>query len=82
MAKWEYMVWQVCRGTVLAVDDKVVGRIVAGFMGIQSEGPAFRELLSQAGDQGWEVVGMSPYHTEPDIPDMQIIVLLKRLKPS
>ncbi len=82
MAKWEYMVWKVCRDTVLSVDDKTVGRVIAGFMGVQAEGPTFSEFLNQAGDQGWEVVGMSPVHTEPDIPDIQVTVVLKRLKSS
>jgi hypothetical protein len=80
MAKWEYMVWKVSRNVVLAVDDKTVGRITVGFMGAQVEGPMFIELLNQAGEQSWEVVGMSPTHTEPDIPDIEIMVVLKRPK--
>jgi hypothetical protein len=78
--KWEYMVWTICHGVILTVDNKTVGRVVTGFMGVQADGPVFTEYLNQAGDQGWEVVGISPTHQEPDVTDIQSLVVLKRPK--
>ena len=57
MQKWEYMKLWVTDQKVLQVNDQKVGDY--GFFS-GAKGPPLHEYLNHVGQEGWEVVGLSP----------------------
>lgn len=55
MKKWEYQVVRIYGGVVMMSNGQELGKIVSN----QPVGVLLYEYLNEAGEDGWEVVGMA-----------------------
>jgi hypothetical protein len=75
MQKWEYLTVTVLRDVILSKEGQRVSK-TTGSLGAL-EGERLHDFLKTAGNDGWEVVGLSPI-TGGEGRDISVLIILKR----
>jgi len=68
MQKWDYLTVTVLRDVILSKTTGLLGTL---------EGERLNDFLKKAGQEGWEVAGLSPI-TGAESRDISVLIVLKR----
>ena len=60
MKNWEYLNALVENNEVFEVNGAMIGTALRGFVTTYTGRPSLTDFLNQSGQEGWELVGMSP----------------------
>jgi hypothetical protein len=60
MKIWEYLYALAENNEVIEVNGAMIGTALRGFVTTYTGRPTLTDFLNQSGQEGWELVGMSP----------------------
>lgn len=60
MTNWEYLYALAENDKISEVNDAMVGTALRSFVPTSKDRPSVTDFLNQSGQEGWELVGMSP----------------------
>jgi hypothetical protein len=60
MKNWEYLYALAENNEVIEVNGAMIGTALRGFVTTYTGRPTLTDFLNQSGQEGWELVGMSP----------------------
>ena len=60
MKNWEYLYALAENNEVVEVNGAMIGTALRGFVTTYTGRPTLTNFLNQSGQEGWELVGMSP----------------------
>ena len=60
MKNWEYLYALAENNEVVEVNNAMIGTALRGFVTTYTGRPTLTDFLNQSGQEGWELVGMSP----------------------
>jgi hypothetical protein len=60
MKNWEYLYALAENNEVIEVNGAMTGTALRGFVTTYAGRPTLTDFLNQSGQEGWELVGMSP----------------------
>ena len=60
MKNWEYLYALAEKNEVVEVNNAMIGTALRGFVTTYTGRPTLTDFLNQSGQEGWELVGMSP----------------------
>ncbi len=60
MKNWEYLYALTENNEVVEVNNAMIGTALRGFVTTYTGRPTLTDFLNQSGQEGWELVGMSP----------------------
>jgi hypothetical protein len=59
MQKWEYTTVLTIGDTIIRINGEKVGEVKQTFLNVKNVGETLHKFLNRAGDEGWEVTGIS-----------------------
>ena len=60
MKNWEYLYALAENNEVVEVNNAMIGTALRGFVTTYTGRPTLTDFLNESGQEGWELVGMSP----------------------